>query len=70
LRIRDLFVGAGDLDTVGFAGLWADLRRPLPRSVGMGRRDELAGAGAHSIPDNLVALFGAMRAWHCSAHDA
>ena len=33
LRIRDLFVGAGDLDTVGFAGLWADLRRPLPRSV-------------------------------------
>ena len=33
LRIRDLFVGAGDWDTVGFAGLWADLRRPLPRSV-------------------------------------
>src|SRR6516162_7248788 len=33
LRIRDLFVGAGDLDTVGFAGLWADLRRRLPRSA-------------------------------------
>ena len=26
LRIRDLFVGAGDLDTVDFAGLRADLR--------------------------------------------
>jgi hypothetical protein len=33
VRIRDRFVGAPDLGAVGFAGLWADFRRPLPRSV-------------------------------------
>src|SRR5260370_20758504 len=33
LCIRDRFAGAGDLGTVGFAGLQANLRRPLPRSV-------------------------------------
>ena len=33
MRIRDRFVGAADLGAVGFAGLWADFRRPLPRSV-------------------------------------
>ena len=33
LCIRERFAGAGDFGAVGFAGLWADLRRPLPRSV-------------------------------------
>ena len=33
VRIRDRFVGTPDLGAVGFAGLWADFRRPLPRSV-------------------------------------
>lgn len=33
MRIRDRFVGAPDLGAVGFAGLWAGFRRPLPRSV-------------------------------------
>ena len=33
VRIRDRFVGAPDLGAVGFAGLWADFRRPLRRPV-------------------------------------
>ena len=32
-RPADRFVGAPDLGAVGFAGWWADFRRPLPRSV-------------------------------------
>src|SRR4051812_15050860 len=29
--------------------------------------DALLADQSHSIPDNLVALFGALRAWNCSA---
>src|SRR6185369_14695203 len=29
--------------------------------------DALLADHSHSIPDNLVALFGALRAWNCSA---
>ena len=33
LCVRERFAGTRDFGTVGFAGLWADLRGPLARAV-------------------------------------
>ena len=50
-----------DIDAQGWVSCWCR------RSADGDRTHALFPNQSQSIPDNVVALFGRIRAWHCSA---